>query len=173
MGNRRYNRTFEGEIIYVARFNRCCNSSLLGFCRYSTYSADKTQVTEQEIYDLLYQQALEVGRNAPERACRRFLKARHIGSAKTPRKSISKATRRKVYERFKGICQRCENWFSFEETSVDHIVSVNEGGINDISNYQLLCRQDNSSKRDNDWLEESKKTGKLYTEIMRNKGDDF
>ena len=51
------------------------------------------------------------------------------------RTALSAATRRKVFDRFAGICYLCGKPVSFKAMHVDHIVAVSKGGPNTISNY--------------------------------------
>ena len=50
--------------------------------------------------------------------------------------------RARIIERDRGLCQLCGN----EGDSVDHIMPRIEGGTDDDSNLQLLCRSCNSKK---------------------------
>lgn len=56
------------------------------------------------------------------------------------RKSISKATRLKVYEKYNGRCAYCGCTLTLKEMQVDHIQSVYwYDGANDIENYNPAC----------------------------------
>ncbi len=61
--------------------------------------------------------------------------------------------RRAVYFRDRGMCVICAADLSGvlaigSEENYDHIVSLSVGGLNDVTNIQLLCRSCNSKKRD-------------------------
>jgi 5-methylcytosine-specific restriction endonuclease McrA len=40
-----------------------------------------------------------------------------------------------------GKCSKCMKRFTMEQLTVDHIKPVAQGGVNNISNKQLLCRK--------------------------------
>jgi 5-methylcytosine-specific restriction endonuclease McrA len=67
---------------------------------------------------------------------------------KTKRVSVPKDTRLAVYQKDNGICQICGRPVSVEDFTVDHIVPLNRGGINDISNYRCVCKRCNLWKSD-------------------------
>lgn len=57
------------------------------------------------------------------------------------RKSISKATRLKVYEKYDGHCAYCGCTLELKDMQVDHIQSVYwYNGANDIENYNIIIR---------------------------------
>ncbi len=63
------------------------------------------------------------------------------------RKHISKSTRLKVYEKYKGHCAYCGCELALKEMQVDHIQSVYwYDGANDIENYNPACRMCNFYK---------------------------
>lgn len=49
--------------------------------------------------------------------------------------------RKKLYNKQKGICPECQEWYTFTSMSLDHIVARVEGGSNDISNLQMVCKK--------------------------------
>jgi hypothetical protein len=55
-------------------------------------------------------------------------------------------TKRKVYERQKGICVKCGGQFTLNEMEADHIKPWHESGKTLESNCQLLCKDDNRRK---------------------------
>ena len=55
-------------------------------------------------------------------------------------------TKRKVYERQKGLCASCGKPFSIEEMEADHIDPWHDGGKTVIENCQMLCRHCNRIK---------------------------
>lgn len=60
---------------------------------------------------------------------------------------ISLDTKKKVYERDKGVCVICG---SNENIEYDHIIPIAKGGDSEINNLQLLCRSHNRMKRNKD-----------------------
>lgn len=55
-------------------------------------------------------------------------------------------TKRKVYERQKGICVKCNKQFDISEMEADHIKPWHESGKTNEYNCQLLCKDDNRRK---------------------------
>lgn len=69
------------------------------------------------------------------------------------RVNIPKWTKRAVYYRDRGLCTICQCDLSGElnisnREHFDHIVPLAKGGLNDVSNIQLLCQDCNLKKRD-------------------------
>lgn len=54
--------------------------------------------------------------------------------------------KREAYEKQKGICPRCGEYFDFSEMEGDHIIPWSEGGKTDASNCQMLCVDCNRRK---------------------------
>ena len=54
--------------------------------------------------------------------------------------------KREVYEKQKGICPICKNFFEFDDMEADHITPWSEGGKTVIENCQMLCKYDNRRK---------------------------
>lgn len=44
-----------------------------------------------------------------------------------------------VYERDKGICQKCKKQFKYEDTHCHHVLELSEGGTNHPSNLKTVC----------------------------------
>ena len=66
--------------------------------------------------------------------------------------AISKAIRKKVYEKYNGRCAYCGREIRYEDMQVDHFVAKkgwNESGTDDISNLMPSCRMCNHYKRAN------------------------
>lgn len=55
-------------------------------------------------------------------------------------------TKRRVYERQKGLCNECKNPFDISEMEADHIDPWHSGGKTVETNCQLLCKPDNRRK---------------------------
>ena len=69
------------------------------------------------------------------------------GNIKSNRKSISKHTRLKVYQKYNGHCAYCGCQITLKDMQVDHIYSVYwYNGANDIENYNPACRMCNFYK---------------------------
>lgn len=54
--------------------------------------------------------------------------------------------RRIMYERQRGVCPICRNYFNIEEMDADHIVPWSQGGKTTLENGQMLCRKCNHEK---------------------------
>lgn len=68
------------------------------------------------------------------------------------RVAIPEWVQRAVYFRDRGLCVLCRRDLTgivniWSEENFDHIVPLASGGLNDVSNIQLLCRECNSKKR--------------------------
>ena len=61
-------------------------------------------------------------------------------------RAFSDATKQKVYEKQKGICTVCKEYFELSEMEADHITPWHEGGKTDEENCQMLCRECNRRK---------------------------
>ena len=56
--------------------------------------------------------------------------------------------KREAYERQKGICAKCGEYFELNEMEADHVTPWNEGGKTTAENCQMLCRECNRRKSD-------------------------
>ena len=61
-------------------------------------------------------------------------------------RSFTEKMKREAYERQKGICKKCKEYFEIEEMEADHIKPWHEGGKTVAENCQMLCKQDNRTK---------------------------
>ena len=61
-------------------------------------------------------------------------------------RAFTKAMRREVYEKQKGICPECGNWFSIEEMDADHITPWSKGGKTSEENCRMISRKCNLKK---------------------------
>lgn len=95
----------------------------------------------------------------------RFNEEQAVAFEKNPRKRsyIPEWVKRAVLFRDKGCCVFCKkdltglySLLEDNEKHFDHIVSLNEGGINDVCNVQLSCQDCNLKKSD------TSKTSSLY-----------
>jgi 5-methylcytosine-specific restriction endonuclease McrA len=59
-----------------------------------------------------------------------------------------KCRRPRLYKDQKGLCIYCRCRLNFGASHIDHIISVNQGGTNDLDNTQLLCAGCNLKKSD-------------------------
>lgn len=63
------------------------------------------------------------------------------------RRQLTADERWKVYIKDNGICQICGKPLAYEEMTVDHIIPLAHGGVNQISNFQYACRSCNQFKQ--------------------------
>lgn len=63
-------------------------------------------------------------------------------------RTFDEKTKRKVYERQKGICPRCgdEKHYQLNEMEADHVNPWHEGGRTEEKNCQMLCKDHNRRK---------------------------
>lgn len=61
-------------------------------------------------------------------------------------RAFSPNQRREAYERQKGICPVCGDYFELEEMEADHITPWHAGGKTEASNCKMLCLKDNREK---------------------------
>ncbi|MBD3886881.1 HNH endonuclease [Phormidium tenue FACHB-886] len=66
---------------------------------------------------------------------------------KTPRIRIPPEVRQYVLKRDHHQCQSCGQTEEETELTIDHIIALAQGGSNDLSNLQPLCRRCNSCKQ--------------------------
>ncbi len=78
---------------------------------------------------------------------------RFISSAPRGRNYIPKRLRFEIYERDHNTCQYCHRTFPTEKLSIEHVIPVSKGGIDDVINYITVCRSCNSSKKDKSLME--------------------
>lgn len=127
-------------------------------------------VYEEEIVEYLDTKAQELGTRAVERAVQHFLNKKHlrrIGVTPTKRKPVPKAWTLSALRNQGNLCSRCNTSLQPEDASGDHIIPVALGGPHCRENIQALHKNCNSSKGDNDPSTESKKSGRLFTDIIR------
>lgn len=78
---------------------------------------------------------------------------RFISKAPRGRNYIPKRLRSEIYERDNNTCQYCHRTFPVEKLTIEHIIPVSKGGIDDVINYITVCRSCNSSKKDKPLVE--------------------
>lgn len=69
-------------------------------------------------------------------------------SSKKKRKSLHQDMRLLIYKRDNGICQICGKPLDVDNFTIDHIVPLNRGGVNNINNYRCVCSRCNEWKSD-------------------------
>lgn len=61
-------------------------------------------------------------------------------------RAFTENMKRAVYEKQKGKCKICKNWFELNKMEADHITPWHEGGKTIKENCQILCKDDNRKK---------------------------
>ena len=61
-------------------------------------------------------------------------------------RSFTDSMKQKVYEKQKGVCVVCKEYFNISEMEADHITPWHEGGKTNEENCQMLCKEDNRRK---------------------------
>ena len=62
------------------------------------------------------------------------------------RKSIPKAIRKIVYEKYNGHCAYCDQDLAYKDMQIDHLHPVYLGGKDELENYMPACRACNFYK---------------------------
>jgi len=63
-------------------------------------------------------------------------------------RSFTDSNKRTLYERQKGICKSCKEYFEIKQMEADHITPWSQGGKTELDNGQMLCRECNRRKSD-------------------------
>lgn len=92
----------------------------------------------------LSEELIETSRTTADLAFHRFFelsyqRRRYVASATISRKSV----REEVFDKHGNYCLKCGNAY---DLAIDHIISVKNGGSNEIDNLQPLCKSCNSGK---------------------------
>ena len=61
-------------------------------------------------------------------------------------RTFTDSQKRKKYEEQDGVCPICKKKFEIKQMEADHIKPWHEGGKTELSNCQMLCKEDNRSK---------------------------
>jgi 5-methylcytosine-specific restriction endonuclease McrA len=67
--------------------------------------------------------------------------------SKTPRIPIPPEVRKYIYQRDNYQCRSCGKTHQETTLNIDHIIPIAQGGSNDISNLQTLCKTCNQKKK--------------------------
>ena len=74
------------------------------------------------------------------------MRRRFTGKARVSRGSIPKRLRQEIFRRDMYKCQFCQGEFSASELTIDHLVPLALGGLDEMINYVTCCRTCNSQK---------------------------
>ncbi len=61
-------------------------------------------------------------------------------------RAFTQSQKRQLYEQQQGICPVCKEHFNLAQMEADHITPWHEGGKTELSNGQMLCKEDNRRK---------------------------
>ena len=61
-------------------------------------------------------------------------------------RAFTESQKRTIYEKQKGICTRCNNYFEIDDMEADHITPWSKGGKTILENCQMLCKDCNRKK---------------------------
>ena len=76
------------------------------------------------------------------------MKRRYTGRSRIGRGSIPKAMRNEIYIRDQHECQFCLESPGSAELTIDHLIPLALGGLDEITNYVTCCRSCNRAKAD-------------------------
>ena len=76
------------------------------------------------------------------------MKDRFTRKSSVERNRIRKSKRQAVYERDNFTCQFCGNALPSEKLTIDHIIPLSKGGVDEITNYVTACFECNQKKVD-------------------------
>lgn len=67
-------------------------------------------------------------------------------SGKVKRKTYSKDTRKLIYNKAGGQCELCGRKLLFEDMTLDHVIPLSVGGLDEVENLACVCLADNRFK---------------------------
>lgn len=67
-------------------------------------------------------------------------------NGKIKRKAYSQSTRKIIYNRAGGRCELCGRKLLLEDATLDHVIPLSKGGIDDVNNLACVCFEDNQFK---------------------------
>ena len=76
------------------------------------------------------------------------MRRRFTGKTRVRRGSIPKKMRNEIFQRDSFICQFCQEKFDATELTIDHLVPLALGGLDEMTNYVTCCRGCNGRKAD-------------------------
>ncbi|MER6914337.1 HNH endonuclease [Streptomyces sp. NPDC000594] len=118
------------------------------------------RVTLQALHEYLSRYVMGVGHDTEESQSSRYRKyLERPGAIK--RTKVPKWVQRAIYFRDRGMCTKCGRDLTglvnrFSSENFDHMIPLARGGLNDVTNIQLLCSGCNNSKSDKFQLSSSR-----------------
>lgn len=74
------------------------------------------------------------------------MRRRFTGKSRTGRGSIPRQMRQQIYSRDKYTCQYCQRVFDKDNLTIDHLIPMALGGLDEMTNYATCCRSCNELK---------------------------
>ena len=71
---------------------------------------------------------------------------KRTSNGKIKRKIYSQDTRKIIYNRAGGRCELCGRKLLLEDATLDHVIPLSKGGIDDVENLSCVCFEDNQFK---------------------------
>lgn len=69
-----------------------------------------------------------------------------IRSTKKGRRIFSTIERKMIYKNTDGKCQLCGRKIDYKDMTVDYIIHLSQGGLDDLDNLECTCKADNEFK---------------------------
>ena len=125
-----------------------------GTCNYKWYILylfqRRRKASENRIQYDSVNQAKNYMKKAPAKTKGYYIfdtKTKKIVWRHTRRKKRSPGTRKMLYHQFDGRCQLCGKKLTLENMTLDHIIPLDLGGEDELSNIQIACASCNTLKR--------------------------
>ena len=117
---------------------------------YTIFISTKTEDISKAIQYDSVNQAKNYMKKAPAKTKGYYIfdtKTKKIVWRHTRRKKRSPGTRKMLYHQFDGRCQLCGKKLTLENMTLDHIIPLDLGGEDELSNIQIACASCNTLKR--------------------------
>lgn len=88
---------------------------------------------------------------------------------KTKRKTYSQDARKLIYNKANGRCELCGRKIIFEDMTVDHIIPLSQGGLDEVENLQCTCNACNQFKQNIKPDEFNKRVAEIFLYQMEKK----
>ena len=95
-------------------------------------------------------------------------------NGKIKRRTYSQDTRKLIYNNAGGCCELCGRKLLFEDMSLDHVIPLSRGGIDNVENLSCVCYEDNQFKNNilpDDFMERITKI--FIYQMERKHGNSF
>lgn len=102
------------------------------------------------------------------------VEAKRDNKGKIKRRTYSQDTRKLIYNNAGGCCELCGRKLLFEDMSLDHVIPLSRGGIDNVENLSCVCYEDNQFKNNilpDDFMERITKI--FIYQMERKHGNSF